>query len=129
LFESVVQELVKQGLSIPNTAKKKLLDFNLGETTLQLYCLVWLLEDSNEWSISFILGTSNDQPLPTGLKLQIRDDKNILSEQNINPNSEDAYLYTRVIGEPYEKFSAIITLNPEEPFILPYFTFISQQSS
>lgn len=129
LFESVVQELVKQGLSIPNTAKKKLLDFNLGETTLQLYCLVWLLEDSNEWSILFILGTPNDQPLPTGLKLQIRDEISLLNEQNIHPHSEQAYLYIRVAGEPCEKFTVIITLSAEEPFILPPFTFISEQSS
>lgn len=127
LFELVVEQLIKEGLLIPETAIRALLDFNLGETALQLYSLVWRLEDSNEWSILFILGTPNDRPLPTGLKLQIRDDANLLSEQIINPNSDQTYLYTRLIGELNDQFTLTITPSNGENIIFLPFTFLSEQ--
>lgn len=127
LFELVIQQLLAEGLSLPEQVGRTLLEFNLGRIDLQLYSLVWLLEYSNEWSILFILGTPNDQPLPTGLKLQIQDETSVFSEQEINTNSDQAYLYTRAIGEINERFTVTITLANGESFTPHAFTFSSEQ--
>jgi hypothetical protein len=127
LFELVIQQLIEQGLSLPERVGRTLLEFNLGGIDLQLYSLVWLLDDSNEWSILFILGTPNDQPLPAGLKLQIRDETSLLSEQEISTNSDQAYLYSRAIGELNERFTVTITLANGESFTPHAFAFSSEQ--
>jgi hypothetical protein len=128
LFELIIQQLIEEGLSLPERVGRTILEFNLGRIDLQLYSLVWRLEDSNEWSILFILGTPNDQPLPAGLRLQIRDETSLLSEQEISTNSDQAYLYSRAIGEFNERFTVTITLTNGESFTSPTFTFDSEQS-
>lgn len=122
-FENLIEELRNEGLFIPDTARPVLQTFNFGELTLQSYALTWLLEDSNEWSLLLILGTPNDQPLPFGLRLQIEDANQILSEQVIDSYNK-AYLYSQVIGEPNEQFTVTISfMNLKN---VNYFSFLSE---
>ena len=86
--------------------------------------MTWLLEDSNEWSLLVIVGTPNDQPLPLGLRLQIEDANEILSEQTIDSNHNEAYLYSQVIGEANEQFTVTISFRNREK--ISCFTFPSE---
>lgn len=126
-LDIITEELQAQGLSIPNTARGASHNFNLTDHSLQLYALAWLIEGTTEWSLLLILGTPSEQPLPEGLKLEIRDDNSILGEQEIEPNSDQSYLYTQVIGAPDEQFIVTIALNSEQYLTLPAFTFHSEQ--
>jgi Protein of unknown function (DUF1822) len=128
LFELVIQQLVAEGLSLPEQVGRTLLEFKLGEIDLQLYCLAWLLENSQEWSILLILGTPNDRPLPTGLKLNISDETSLVSEQEIDSDNDQTYLYSRIVAEINERLTVSIALGNEEILTLPAFTFFSEPS-
>ncbi len=123
-FEHLIGELRNEGLFIPDTARPVLQNFKFAELTLQSYALTWLLEDSNEWSLLVIVGTPNDEPLPFGLRLQIEDANGILSEQAIDSNHNEAYLYSQVIGEPNEQFTVTISFGNREN--VSYFAFLSE---
>lgn len=127
-LDIIIEELQAQGLSIPNTARGASQNFNLAEHSLELYALAWLIEETTEWSLLLMLGTPSEQPLPDGLKLEIRDGNGILGEQEIEPNSDQSYLYTQVIGEHDEQFIVTIALNSEQSLTLPPFTFHSEQN-
>lgn len=128
LFELVIQQLIAEWLSLPSQVGRTILEFKLGEIDLQLYSLVWLLEDSQEWSILLILGTPNDRPLPTGLTLNISDETSIVSEQEIDNNSDQTYLYSRIVAEINERLTVSIALANGETLTLPAFTFFSEAS-
>lgn len=127
-LDIITEELQARGLSIPNTARGASQNLNLAEHSLKLYALAWLSEETTEWSLLLILGTPSEQPLPERLKLEIRDANGILGEQEIEPNSDQSYLYTQVIGEHDEQFIVTISLNSEQYLTLPPFIFHSEQS-
>ncbi|PSF35595.1 hypothetical protein C7H19_16455 [Aphanothece hegewaldii CCALA 016] len=129
-FDIILEELQQRGMSIPNTARGASQNISINDYSLQLYALAWLMEEQTEWSLLLILGTSkSNQTLPEGLKLQISDGTGILGEQEVTANSEQSYLYTRVIGELDEQFITTIALNKNNTLTLPPFTLYSEHTS
>lgn len=125
ILQILIDELRNQGVLIPDTEMGNLPNLKIGELALKLYALPWLLKDK-EWSLLLILGTSDEQPLPFGLKLTVEDANKILSEQVIDSNnSNQVYLYTQVIGEFNERFIVTISLSNGETLTLPPFTYFS----
>ncbi len=125
-LDTIIQELNQQGLTIPKRARGASYNVNIGEISLNLSALVWLMEAENEWSLLLILGSPKDEPLPDGLKMQVRDSTSIISEQEIAPNRDQAHLYTVVIGEPDEQFIVTITSPNGQTLRLPPITFCSE---
>lgn len=115
---ALIDHLETEGVSIPtsNIAIRYLPEFKIEQLKLCLYALTWLLEDedSDEWSLLLIVGTSNHQYLPLGFKLEVRDANQILSEQVISNSNIQDYLYTQVIGESNDQLSVSISVNNEE---------------
>jgi hypothetical protein len=117
----LINQLETKGVSIPTkNIAIGYLPFKIEQLEVQIYALTWLLENSNEWSLLLIVGTSNHQPLPLGFKLEIRDANQILSEQVISSSSNQDYLYTQVIGESNDQLSASISVNNEESQTLTF---------
>lgn len=112
-LNSMIEQLRQQGMTIPNTARGALLPFELADFTLELSTLVWLIEGGSQWSLLLFLGMPSDQLLPEGLKLEIKDANGILGEQQIEPNSDQSYLYMQVVSELDEEFIVTIALNNE----------------
>jgi hypothetical protein len=127
VFEQLLQELRSQGLDIPAILGAASHRFSLGTLPLQVYALSWLLEDSDEWSLLFILGTVQDSPLPLGLKMLIQEQETLLNEQEVTLTTQQNYLYSQVIGELDEQFTVSISLATGEIFTFPSFAFLQEE--
>jgi hypothetical protein len=114
--EAMVTELTRKGISIPLRARGVYRDISLLGVSLRLYAIIWpLLSPSSdrlrEWTLLLVLGPHINRSLNSQVRLTIRDDRQMLVEQSLEPNSENTYLYARVAGSLEEQFWASIELN------------------
>ncbi|ELR99798.1 DUF1822 family protein [Gloeocapsa sp. PCC 73106] len=121
-FDVVLRELQEQGISIPPTARGISKQERYGNTTLDLYAYSWLLPDSLEWLLLFVVSAGKGEVLPEQLRLQVADYREILSEQEVYLSNNYRYLYVIIAGEPEEEFTVSITLSGYEILKLPAFT-------
>lgn len=128
-FENVVTELQRNNVAIPFTARAAFRDLNWANVAVRLYAVAWELPvtaANPEWSLLLILGPQSGR-LPSGIRLQIqeqiRGNREVLTEQVLLPNSQDDYLYARVIGTWNETFWVTIDLGNGAVVTLPPFTF------
>jgi len=125
-MEGIISQLRNSGIDIPVKVGGAYQDFTLGSNNLRLYACTWEIKEQEscpEWSLLIVLGSQSTSPLPTNLCLQLKEKDTLLDEKIVEQNSEDSYLYSRVIGELDEQFLVNITLENGETLILPLFCF------
>lgn len=125
-FNNVVTELMNRGdIAIPSQARAVYRDLQWENIALRLYVITWELlatGSTPEWTLLLILGAQQNAILPLGIKLQVRDETQILEEPVLSDRSQD-YLYARVIGTHNERFWVTIALAGGTALTLPPFTF------
>lgn len=90
-------------------------DLQFAQATLRLYAVAWELatEETPEWMLLLILGTPNGTRLSAGVRLQVRDETQLLIDTALE-NDQDAYLYGQVRGEQNERFYVTVSLETEQ---------------
>ncbi|MEH2198400.1 DUF1822 family protein [Nostoc sp.] len=130
-FLAIINQLQHRGVEIPAVARGAYQDFLLTAIPLRLYAVTWhLLAESepNLWTLLLVLGTASHTALPVHLKLRVSDQTGVLVEQEINPQQQDSYLFTRVVGNWDEKFLVSVSLTDDVEVNLPPFTFSPRRS-
>jgi hypothetical protein len=125
-FNDAIAQLRNQGdMAIPSKARGVYRDLQWENVALRLYVVAWELPATDsvpEWTLLLILGAQPNATLPLGIKLQVRDEVQILEEPVLTDRSQD-YLYARVIGTHNERFWVTIALAGGTALTLPPFTF------
>jgi hypothetical protein len=125
-FEVIATQLRQRGLEIPIQARGAYQDILLAGILLRMYAVTWhLVAESQhpEWSLLLILGAPALSSLPSNIKLRVSDQTGILDELGLNVESEDSYIYTRVVGNWDEKFLVSVSLMDGVEVTLPPFAF------
>ncbi len=119
----ILKELRQQGVEVPEDATGACKEIRIGNVACEVYSLVWELPESQEWSLFVVLGPAGDEPLPTGLGLQVSDEESVLSKSEVTPDAATTYLYVQAIGNLDEQFTVEIGLSDGETLNLPTFKF------
>jgi len=125
-FEAIKLQLQSQGVEIPTVARCGHHNFLLAGHPLRIYAVVWnssAKNDPNLWSLLLILGAPVPNTLPNTLKFRVSDLTGILTEQQVNPQQVNSYLYTSVVGAWDEKFIASVNIADGVEVTLPPFAF------
>ncbi|AFZ01483.1 DUF1822 family protein [Calothrix sp. PCC 6303] len=125
-FEVIATQLRQRGLEIPIQARGAYQDILLAGIPLRMYAVTWHLvgeSEQREWSLLLILGAPALSSLPADIKLRVSDQTGILDELGLNAESEDAYIFTRVVGNWDEKFLVSVSLMDGVEVNLPPFAF------
>ncbi|HEY9619955.1 MAG TPA: DUF1822 family protein [Crinalium sp.] len=125
-FEQMVRELNRAGLDLPPHARGAFRDLQWGSITVRLYAIIWALplaDDQPEWTLLTVIGTPSGDRVPTGTRLQIQDQDQVLVERTATSTTQDAYLYGRVIGTWSEQFWVTVDMANGATITLPAFSF------
>jgi hypothetical protein len=125
-FEVIATQLRQRGLEIPVQARGAYQDILLAGIPLRMYAVTWHLvgeSEQREWSLLLILGAPALSSLPADIKLRVSDQTGILDELGLNAESEDAYIFTRVVGNWDERFLVSVSLMDGVEVTLPPFAF------
>ena len=125
-FEQVRTGLEQQGVHIPAKAKGAYRDLECNEnTSLRLYAITWLLNensDNSEWVLLIVLGSQPEKNMPETLKLEVRDETDLLVEQEVKDTTK-GILYAQVVGNWGEHFWINITVDEDTLIEIPPFGF------
>jgi Protein of unknown function (DUF1822) len=125
-FEEIIRQLAHTGMEIPTAARGAYQDIGLADIQARLYALTWPFlspDDTPEWTLLLVLGSTPDSALPHGIRLRVSDQSGVLVQRTLNRNSMDNYLYVLIAGRWDEKFLATITLPNGTTLTLPPFAF------
>ena len=126
-FAAIITQLRAWGEDIPEDAHDAYRDFNLANHGLRLFAVAWWniaeIEDAPEWSLLLVLGAQPNNYLPQGLKLQVKENDTVLDEKIVAEDTEDSYIYTRVISKLDEQFTVSIISADSTAFT--FFNFVS----
>ncbi len=124
-FEAIVTQLRQKYEQIPLEARGAYRDLRLGGMPLRLYAVTWPLysEATPEWTLLLILGAMPGTHLPLGVQLRVSDQTGILVQQVLDPQQQDSYFFTRVVGNLEEKFIVTVSLPSGIEQTLPPFSF------
>lgn len=122
-FESVIKQLVREGMTLPTDARVAYQDLDVGGVAARLYAIAGTLppDPTPEWTLLIILGPRSHTPLPRNTQLQIGISETPLVQQTLT--RQDSYLYAKVIGNLEEQFEVKITTPNNELISLPPFRF------
>lgn len=133
----VMADLMQRGeIAVPPQVGHAYRDIQLGEAQLRLYAVTWELPNVNAstgWILLLILGTPTGSRMPSEVRLQVRDQTQLLADVTpaVTPtgipstNRPDRYLYAQVSGELHESF--YVTLSWRDRQVdLPPITFIPE---
>jgi hypothetical protein len=125
-FNNAIAQLRNQGdMAIPSQARGVYRNLQWENVALRLYVVAWELPVTAsvpEWALLLILGAQPNATLPLGIKLQVRDEVQILEEPVLSDRSQE-YLYVQVVGTQNERFWVTIALAGDTALTLPPFTF------
>ena len=130
-LEAIIAQLRDSGMDIPVEARGAYRDFCVGTNPLRLYAITWAIheqEDFPEWTLLIVLGAQPEHQLPQALRLQLKEQNTLLDEKIVEQDTNDTYLYSRVIGGWDEQFSVTIISADGETLVLPTFSFVTEQS-
>ena len=123
-LEDILTEL-ENDLRMPDTARAACLDYppTLG-ARFRLYALTWLLDEGElSWSLLLFLGPGEDNSLPSGIQLIVRDQQSVLAEPILTEEADSTYLYAQVIGALDEQFTVTVQLPNGTALNWPPFVF------
>ena len=125
-FEQVRTGLEQQGVHIPANAKGAYRDLECNKnTSLRLYAITWLLNENSEnpeWVLLIVLGSQPQKTMPETLKLEVRDETELLVEQEVKDTTQ-GILYAQVVGNWGERFWVNITVDEDTLIEIPPFGF------
>ena len=125
-FEQVRTGLEQQGVHVPARAKGAYRDLECNKnTSLRLYAITWLLNensDNSEWVLLIVLGSQPQKTMPETLKLEVRDETELLFEQEVKDTTQ-GILYAQVVGNWGERFWVNITVDEDTLIEIPPFGF------
>ncbi|WP_088889873.1 DUF1822 family protein [Leptolyngbya ohadii] len=126
-LDIVMSELISHNrIQLPPQIGNAYQDIPIAGITLRLYAVTWEITSPNseetEWMLLLILGTPTGEYLPSGLRFQIRDESQLLTEQVTSERNPNNFLYGQVRGEIGEHFTITLMLH-EETIALPPLTF------
>jgi Protein of unknown function (DUF1822) len=130
-FAVIKSQLQTQGIEIPIVARCGHHNFNLAGNPLRIYAVAWnssTENDPNMWSLLLILGTPAPNTLPHNLQFRLSDRTGILTEQQVNPQQLNSYLFTAVAGTWDEKFIASVSIADGVEVTLSPFAFDIRQA-
>ncbi|MBD2179334.1 DUF1822 family protein [Pseudanabaena sp. FACHB-1998] len=125
-MQTVISELARLTVEVPPDARSAYQEFQLGDRHLRLFATVWTERNDTEnpeWSILFVLGSQTVGTIPYGVRMQIRDQQQVLVDKRLEISSSDRYLYAVVTGYYDELFSVSISLPSGVMLTLPAFAF------
>lgn len=125
-LRSAQEELAVLGVQLPPEARGAYEDLQLGTAALRLHAFTWMLSatiDTFQWTLLIVLGAQPHTRLPAGIRLQIRDQTQLLYEQILPEADNDSYLYAQVGGEIADRFWVTINLPDGAALSLPPFIF------
>lgn len=121
-LDRVMTDLIDRGdIELPPQIGHAYQEIPFRTTTLRLYALVWELpnaEGTPEWMLLVILGTPTGAQLPAEVRLQIRDETQLLANAVLELYP-DSYLYAQVRGEQNEQFYITVLLEDEKIDLAP----------
>ncbi|GAB4545662.1 MAG: hypothetical protein Tsb0014_39920 [Pleurocapsa sp.] len=126
-FTTIITQLRNSGEEITPQARGAYQDFTLGDRNLRLFMATWAIAETEnipEWSLLIVLGAQPNHYLPQGLKLSVSEGETVLDEKEVEQDTDDSYVYTRVIGELDEQFSVSISLTDGTAITFPSFAFV-----
>ncbi|MEL7246448.1 MAG: DUF1822 family protein, partial [Cyanobacteria bacterium J06573_2] len=125
-FEQVRNALEQQGVNIPADAKGAYRDLEFNQNSgLTLYAIRWLLNansDNSEWLLLIALGSQPQKNMPETLKLEVRDETELLFDQELKDTTQ-GILYAQVVGNYGERFWVNITVDENTVIEIPPFGF------
>jgi len=125
-FDQVRTGLEQQGVHIPAIARGAYRDLECNESTsLRLYAITWVLSETSEnpeWVLLVALGSQPQTIMPKTLKLEVRDETELLFEQELKDTSQ-GILYAQVVGNWGERFWVNVTVDEETVIEIPPFGF------
>ncbi|MGI2906016.1 DUF1822 family protein [Tolypothrix sp. VBCCA 56010] len=122
-FDQICSGLKQNSIHIPSAARGAYCDLECDRGSLRLYAIMWILSETTEnreWMLLVALGSQPQKQMPKTLKLQIRDETQLLFAQSLEDTSKNI-LYAQVIGNWNEQFWVTVTVDNEAVFeILPF---------
>jgi hypothetical protein len=125
-LRSAQEELEILGVQLPPEARGAYEDLQLGNVNLRLHAFAWILSstiDRVQWTLLIVLGAQPPTHFPAGIRLQIRDQAQLLFEQVVEESAKDTYLYAQVGGDLSDRFWVTINLPDGATIALPPFVF------
>jgi len=125
-IEPILDSLRQDGIEIPSHARGAYRDLHSGSTALRLHALVWDIPDTispGEWALLIVLTTQPNALVPMGIILTIRDETQILIQEEWLDASPNSHLYAQVIGDCSEQFWVSIDLGHGVIVTFPPFIF------
>lgn len=124
-FEAIAKQLRHNSVEIPTSARAAYREIQLAGIPLRLYAITWSIvsDPLPEWELLLVLGTASGMSLPTGLRLRVSDQSNVLVEQKLEAKTSESYMFASVIGNWDEKFIVTVGLQAGIEEALPPFSF------
>jgi Protein of unknown function (DUF1822) len=129
-FVAIKSQLQSQGVEIPLVARCGHHNFNLAGNSLRIYAVAWNSSTENDpqmWSLLLIVGAPAPNTLPHNLQFRLSDRTGILTEQQVNRQQVNSYLFAAVAGTWDEKFIATVSIADGVEVTLPPFSFDIRQ--
>lgn len=122
-LQDITTALQNRGLQVPASAGGAYSDLSPQDIPLRLHTLIWTLPETAEWVLLVVLGPQPGTLLPSGIRLRVRDNQQVLADEALTPANQDGYLYALVIGTVGESFGITIDLPDGSHVNLPLLTF------
>jgi hypothetical protein len=122
-FDQIRSGLEQNSIHIPSTARGAYRDLECDRGSLRLYAIMWVLSETTEnreWVLLIALGSQPQGQMPKFLKLEVRDETQLLFAQSLEDTSKNI-LYAQVIGNWDERFWVTVTVDNEAVFEIPPF--------
>ncbi len=121
-FDKIRAGLEQQEIHIPPTARGAFRDLDYERGGFRLYAIMWVLSETTEpeWMLLIALGSQPQAQMPKTLKLEVRDETQLLFTQSLSDTSQGV-LYAQVIGNCNERFWVSVTADDEAVFEIPPF--------
>ena len=122
-LEKILTEIsLNHNLEIPEIAGRAYRDISLVHS-LRLYAVTWSVSDDSGWILLLILGAIPGDEPPYGCTLRLSDQAGILTQDELQRDRIEDYIFALVAGSYQDKFLATITSVTGETQTLPPFEF------
>jgi len=129
----ILQSLARRGIRLADRAQGASRVLSIAPIPLRLYVMIGdgMMDETGqaewempEWEMLVVLESATDEPMPTGLSLRIRDDRQTLVEESFDPQSTtDRSLFAEIVSGIEESIFVDIVLPDGSVQTLPKFVY------
>jgi hypothetical protein len=115
-FDDIRAGLKQQEIDIPSASTGAYKNIDLETGSLRLYVIKWILAETTErpkWVLLVILKPQLQEQIHTTLRLQVREQTEILFDESLQYTSQH-FLYTQIVGYLEERFWVNVKVNNRE---------------